>query len=415
MFPIVFGQDGDIISEEASFFPLTPADKRYSRVLKKEVFDFVGFVLYKNKLLTVLPKHFYENNEEEKETIIDDTKVLFNVIRKYLIETKSSAIANKYIGSEMNYESDYPFFEFFGIYNYYKKYGIYKEQEEILKKNLNGNVSWKDTIRKSPVVASKNGFIFLDLYSKKKNNINVFISQCMIYIINHTIKSFPYFFSFSPIPYAESKIDFLKNKEYTLRQLYQYKNLIFKDTDKDLIDLMIAFFEKYEGDNNGGAIHIKINYFDAIWEKMVNKYLNDYFKEVDPKTQKLLFNDKKGEFNRKFSSKSFDIDKSNHNFSIKPDHYLDEEKTVYIFDSKYYDDVNDLNYKQFAYNVLISNKTLPEEKLIYSALLLPGKKESKIHLDIADDYRQGNISSNYIIEQYLPIKEIMHNYLNLKN
>ena len=155
MFPIVFGQDGDIISEEASFFPLTPADKRYSRVLKKEVFDFVGFVLYKNKLLTVLPKHFYENNEEEKETIIDDTKVLFNVIRKYLIETKSSAIANKYIGSEMNYESDYPFFEFFGIYNYYKKYGIYKEQEEILKKNLNGNVSWKDTIRKSPVVASK--------------------------------------------------------------------------------------------------------------------------------------------------------------------------------------------------------------------------------------------------------------------
>lgn len=415
MFPIIFGQDGDTISEEASIFPLTPADKRYSRIHKKEVFNFVGFIFYNDKLLTVLPKHFYENKEEEKKTIVEDTKVLFNVIKKYLLESKTSAVANKYIGSVVNYESDYPFFEFFGIYNYYKKYGIYKEQEETLKKNSNGNISWKDTIRKSSVVASKNGFVFLEPFGKKKNHINVFISQCMIYIINHTIKSFPYFFNYSPIPFVESKIDFLKNKEYTLRQLYQYRNMLFKDSEKDLIDLMIAFFEKYNCDNNGGAIHIKINYFDVIWEKMINKYLNDYFKEFDPKTHSLLFYDKKGKFNKKFSSESFEIDKSNHNFSIKPDHYLNDEKIVYIFDSKYYDDVNDLNYKQFAYNVLISNKTFPEEKIIYSALLLPGKKESKIHLDIVDEFRQGNVGSNCIVEQYLPVKEIMQNYLNLKS
>ena len=49
MFPIIFGQDGDIITEDANIFPLTPADKRYSRLHKKEVYDFVGFVLYKNK------------------------------------------------------------------------------------------------------------------------------------------------------------------------------------------------------------------------------------------------------------------------------------------------------------------------------------------------------------------------------
>ena len=82
MFPIIFGQDGDIITEDANIFPLTPADKRYSRLHKKEVYDFVGFVLYKNKLLTVLPKHFYENRDEEKDKIIDDTKILFNVIKK---------------------------------------------------------------------------------------------------------------------------------------------------------------------------------------------------------------------------------------------------------------------------------------------------------------------------------------------
>ena len=72
-----------------------------------------------------------------------------------------------------------------------------------------------------------------------------------------------------------------------------------------------------------------------------------------------------------------------------------------------------MNYKQFTYNVLIGNNKMSKEKILYSALLLPGLKENSFHLNLVDEFGQDNDSCNFIIEQYLPVKTIMKNYLNL--
>ena len=66
----------------------------------------------------------------------------------------------------------------------------------------------------------------------------------------------------SPILAKKSKIDFLSNIDYTLRQLYQFRDIIFKDYQKKLINSLIDFFEQYRKLKKGGAIHFKINYFD---------------------------------------------------------------------------------------------------------------------------------------------------------
>ena len=293
------------------------------------------------------------------------------------------------------------------------KYGIYKEEEVLVEKNSRGKISWKDTIKKSNVIVSKDNLIFLPLYSKKKNTKDAFISQCMVYVINHTLKNFPYFIELPPVRGKECKIDFLANKDYTLRQLYQYRNTIFKDYQKELLEALISFFEKYNKNPNGGAIHIKINYFDMIWEKMVNKYLNDCFVKVDKENRKLEFKYERIKRANHFNSKKFNIDRSEHKFSIKPDHYCEEEDNMYVFDSKYYDEISDLNYKQFSYTILLGNSQLGNNKNLYSALLLPGKNRGKLHLKLDIPYCQLNQGCNYIIEQFLDVKLLMKNYLNM--
>ncbi len=414
MLPVIIEQDGDIIEAEANYFPLLPSDKRYSKKLKKELFDFVGFVIYKEKMLAVFPKHYFEeknvlNEQETKENV----KLLFQVIRKYIFENKSNPVADKYIGYEENFESDYPFSDFFRVYEYYKKYGIYKEENILVKKNSKGKISWKDTIQKSNVIVSNDNLIFLPLYSKNISTKDAFISQCMVYVINHTLKNFPYFIELPLVRGTECKIDFLTNKDYTLRQLYQYRNTIFKDYQKELLEALISFFEKYNKKADGGAIHIKINYFDMIWEKMVNKYLNDCFVRVDEQNRKLEFKYERNKKSNNFKSKKFDIDKSEHKFSIKPDHYLNDGENMYVFDSKYYNEINDLNYKQFSYTILLGNSQLGKNRKLYSALLLPGKSKGKLHLQLDIPYCQLNQGCNYIIEQFLDVKLLMKNYLNM--
>lgn len=417
MLNIDFGQDGDIIRNELSTYNLLPSDMKYSKLKRKFVFDFVGFIIKDNNMLAVFPKHFFDEESElmlnpsqkEKE---ENINLLFKVISKYVSENKNVLLSDKYIGYKDNFESDYPFESFFKVYDYYRKYGIYREEENFIAPDCKGRISWKDTIQKANVVVSNKNLIFMPLYSKKKTSKEAFISQCMVYIINHTLRLFPYFIELQPITNRNSKIDFLANKEYTLSQLYQYKNSVFKDIHKELINTLIKFFEQYNEKANGGAIHFKINYFDMIWEKMVNTYLNDCFVKVDKSSRKLIF-EKRDKIRKEFNSRTFDIDSSRHNFKIRPDHYLEEDGNMYVFDSKYYTDITDLNYKQVSYTILLGNSQLGDKKNLYSALLLPGKRENGWHLKLNLPYCQLNQGCNYIIEHFLDVKLLMKNYLNL--
>ena len=132
--------------------------------------------------------------------------MLFKVICKYNTENRSKNVANKYIGYENNFESDYPFESFFKVYEYYKKYGIYKEEEIIISKDANGPISWKDTIQKSNTIVSNGNLIFLPIYSKRKSTKTAFISECMTFVINYTIKNFSYFIQLPIVREKECKI-----------------------------------------------------------------------------------------------------------------------------------------------------------------------------------------------------------------
>lgn len=411
MLEFKYEQDGNIAeSDVIDYFELSNEELRINK--KIAYYNFVGFVFKNDKMLMMFPKH-YVDSENKIENIENDAKLLFNTIKKYNNQNKVKANAKKYYGNEINYDSDYPFEQFFKIYDYYKKFGLYKDEQSVIKENVNTKISWKETINKANIVVSNKNLIFLPLFSKIKNSKDTFIGECMSFVINNTIRNFPMFFDIKPISGIKINFNFLENKDYVIKQLYQYKNAIFKDNQKKLIDSLIEFFENYNCNPKGGAIHIRIDYFNLIWESMVNNYLNNNFVSVDKENSKLIFSNTKLESKNGFKPKTFNIDVSDNKFNIRPDHYYEKENDVFVFDSKYYMDINEMNYKQFSYTILLGNSQLGSQKNLYSALLLPGiSKKSKFHLKLNIPYCQLNPGCNYIIEEFLNVKNLMINYMD---
>lgn len=149
----------------------------------------------------------------------EDISLLFKVINKYYFEKLNVIKTDKYFGYDNEFDSDYPFSSFFGIYDYYLKYGIFHRDDLIIVEGLNGKLSWKKIIQSSNVIISDSNLVFLPLYSQQRDLKEDFMSECMVYVINHTIKSFSFLFNLPLIPTQFRGVNLVANIDYTLSKL----------------------------------------------------------------------------------------------------------------------------------------------------------------------------------------------------
>lgn len=408
-----YGQDGEIVDDGLiKLFGLGTKEIRYSDKLDANIFDIVGFVYKENKILVVFPKHYYNKADIDRfnQTNINlgsDIKLLYNVIKKYG-KTKNTTFS--YLGAVDGYDADYPFKPFYEVYDYFQKYGIYKEKETRVVKGTTGKVSWKDTLRKSNKIISGGNLIFSPFYVSKKNFNEVFLTECMAFIIDYTIDFFNAFLSMKKTG-IKYKFDFLNNIDYVLMQLKMSQSNAFKDSQKQLIQSMIEFFEQFRGKANGGRVHVKIRYFNMIWQCMIARYINRHFVSIDATKGAAVFDEKIDNSTVYFADTTFkDIDKSYHRFQIDVDHIAFVNNILYIFDSKYYADISKLNYKQFSYNEILRYH-YPGVVEIANILLLPGEEHSELHFSLSDKYVGPRKIGTKIIEQFLPPKKVMQDYL----
>lgn len=411
-----YGQDGEIADQNIiKIFGLGTRELHHSDKLDADVFDVVGFVYTDNKILVIFPKHYYESKDIERfkqnnSRLQDDIKLLYNVIKKYIETENTSAVARTYIGARDGYSSDYPFKAFYEVYDYFQKYGLYKEKDIIVREGFSGRLSWKDTFKKSNKIINGGNLIFSPLYSYKKNYNDVFLTECMVFIINYTIDFFSDFLIMKKTGVRYS-FDFLNNIEYVINQLNVYQSKIFKDTQKRLVRSMIDFFKQFKEKAKGGKVHVKIRYFDMIWQCMITKYLNKHFVGIDPVSGAAVFDESLFNSNYSFSHKRYeDIDLSHNNFYIDVDHIAYENDKLYIFDSKYYTAINDLNYKQLSYTELLRYRYANAVE-INNILFLPGADRADLHFMYAPKYLGNRTIGTKIIEQYIMPQKIMEDYL----
>lgn len=414
---IFIGLDGCKVPAniKQSFNLMQGLDTRFREKQKdQEVFDFVGLINSKDSSLAVFPKRFFSTDqlkkiEEGDIQINEDIQLLFDTIYKY-ISNRRLLKANLYAGQHVEFESDYPFSSFFMIYRYFQQFGIYKENYTHTRVGYNGKISWKETIKKSTKVISQGNIIHLPLYIKQNKSKQVFISDCMSFAIDYTLDRFSYLFRMPKTNNLASQFDFLNNLEYVINRLNTTKSGVFKDLNKNLIQDLIDFFTGlYDNKNTGGDIHVKVKYFNLVWEEMIEEYLNKHF--LGLKDNELIFSEKKIKSEYKFSKGNFEIDESANNFKIEPDHYFIDKNLQFIFDAKYYSNLNKLNYKQFSYHEILKHK-IAKEKTI-SALIIPSEssESSNVHFQLKDEFVGKDDIKTKIILQKIRIKDVMKSYV----
>ena len=368
------------------------------------VFNFVGFLVNNNNdVFSVFPKHYDVKN------IDDDSNKVFNVISKHLQKRPDLYLGNEY---GKRFKSNYPFASFFGIYDYYMRFGLHFEDTKYIKPNIGGKINWKETIRLSDkFISLSNQVSIFPMYYEKKYYYSSFLTECMVFAINYTIEKFGVFIELGKIDRDYSESFFFEDKKLIIEHLHLIRQKTFKDNLLSLIDNLINFFAEL---NEGGSYYLKHYVFSSIWEDMVMDYLRTHFKDIEK--DRIVFGNKRSE-EIKFLKFSFRPNLANPNHSFSPDYYYAEDDIQLIFDAKYYSQIHGMDYKQIAYYIFLNEYRDDLSKPIkysttHASLILPGeKRESKIHFQMDPKFNLTN-KKLVISEEYLNIREIIDYYIS---
>lgn len=346
--------------------------------------NFVGIVIKEENVLISWPKHF-RKKEEIKHEVDEDKRLLFDILLKYMDKTEAMYAQNNIETSTLDY---YPLEAFQNVLQYYKKYGLYREERVIKQKGYMGKINWKDTINKSDKVISNQQLLYIPFEINKKTNENVFLSECMAYVINETISLLSFLFSKEVRVNIEYNKELFSNKTFILNLLKSFKGKVFKDINKKLLHNLIEFFENL---NSRGKFIYKNHFFESTWETMVEEYLNRNLAAITNSQINFIPNNNQFQFHKK----SFTIS----GWKIEVDHYDNKGNITYILDSKYYQKIDSLNYKQIVYDYFLRE----DKNQRVNALILPTERNNytTTHIDRVHE------DDLYIALHYLNIKEIM--------
>lgn len=369
---------------------------------RKITISFVGLVIHKDRILFSFPKHydFREINNEEK---IDCMKEILSVISSNRLKVKGS-----FDNNTKDLKEEFPLRAYLNIANYYKKFGLYKSQERYSDVGYNGRINWNKTINKSNKIFREDSIMFYPFILNKVKDKDVFISECMDYVLNDAVKYIELIDKV--ISYRiryNNKI--FSNLNLVCNKLKQLRSKYFKDSEKKLIDSLIEYFVwKTNLKDNVRMLTLK---FEDYWEDMMMKYLNGCF--FDMKNDEIIW--KEGQENsfekpskKSTESKSMEKNLKRLSFTVQYDHFMKVENKIYIFDSKYFNEVKELNYKQLFYHYQLKQEYQKDgDKIeVINGLLLPTEKKyhKNVHIDRTD------LDDVKIIEHFINLKEVIAFY-----
>lgn len=385
--------DGEVVTKNSAIQQIFGNDQYVGNKV-----SFVGLLVVDNHILLSFPKHF----RWDKKQLTSDSQLLLDVLVK---------IQRRGIDTEGELNEGFPLSAFLSIYDYYRRYGLYWQEDTEVRNGYSGTIDWHKTIQTITPLQVQRNLLLMPLKIKQKAFKQHFVTQCMVYALQTTLNTLTGLFNVSDFPIEEIPltIDFTHPRPILMR-LNEILRVTFRDHQRQLIISLIHFFEK-EAEEAQGKWILRVHDFSFIWEEIVQHYLNQHFLYV--KDDQLKFG-KQAEAD--FQKIRFYPDKKQSGYQIEPDYYY-ENTTLnqrYLFDAKYYQRVNELNYKQIAYYFLLKDK-FSEESFCgktYNALILPTSKSSyqTEHFLLKEEFNRDE--DHFVVyEQYLNIKEVMKDYL----
>ena len=373
-----------------------------------EIYDnrisFVGFVLNPNgDLLVSLPKHYQFNAQ----SIGSDCQIIFKIITKFIQKRE-----NKYIGPlrGQEWKSNYPFSSFFGVYEYYLKHGLYFDIDNALSEKQSGKMDWKNTIKLSKKYIVNGKFLFYPFFRQKPIRVESFITMCMAYVINYTASKFNFVINVQPVGYNNLPGNFGTNKSAIVDELLRIRGRVFDDEKSALIRDLIYYFSNL---NEGGSFYLKHYNFAAIWEDAIRTYVSHHFSGV--RNGKIFFSNSPVK-TTKFDKPRFYPNLAKPNEYFVPDCYGCSKSSQFIFDAKYYTDIDGLMYKELCYLFFLTDYLdsikcrVTKFKKTFCALLIPFEtRKTETNFKINPLFSR-HFKDLIIYEEYFDIKQILQLY-----
>lgn len=329
----------------------------------------VGFMVNEDRdLLIIFPKHYR----------IDGTPTLEEFAPVFRAINRSSALTRDVsFGPESDpfLETSYPFNAFFEVLTYYNRYGLHFDEVWVDSKDR-GKANWKKTIDNADYFLADGRLSFFPVRRESSLRSSNLVTDAMVYVINHTVALFGSLLGAGYIPFKSSIRDATNSYEAISAQLRQIRAATFNDRYLGLLDSLIAFFSSQDP---GSGYFFKTRNFAYVWEMAVGEFFQRRFELVDeggnPRFAAQIGVRQVYAGERFKKLKVANINSESADQSITIDHYwLDSvTNTQYVFDSKYYLDLKDLNYKQIFYTLLQSLDPKLQGVSIVSALLLPSE------------------------------------------
>ncbi|KLJ82618.1 hypothetical protein WA99_01560 [Streptococcus agalactiae] len=319
------------------------SDKRIYGKLK-----ICGILINKdNDSIVIFPKNY----NFERDSANKDIELLFETF------LKGNNIGSRHSSTreveEDGFESNFPFEQFFRIYEYYSNYGLHFDNVKVQKKFTFGKINWNYTIKTSQKLIVDDDLILYPYYYDKTYNSETFLSDCTVYAIDYTIDKFSFFLKNERTGKDFPEYLYEYSNEEIVSRLERIREETFKEYLINLIDNLISYFDKVIFN---GELYLKQLKFENIWEKMIEHYLNYYFDHIDySETLPQIFYKTEPVHQNLFSKKSFfmNLDKAKQNIEI--DHYAILGDTQLVFDAKYKNDITSLDNKQLDYHLLLKD------------------------------------------------------------
>lgn len=381
--------------------------------------DRVGISINKDDIKVTFPYHYFKDEQEKnlkksrnnKEIFKDiylkdeykDIKLLIQVFLKYYKQKGEN------LKKESEENSVFPIFHYLEICKYYDKYGFYKKKGKNTKKSLKGKIDWKKTFVKSDRIYTENGIFFKNLYSKSVDEKEIFITECMKYVLSEGYNNFGKYFGIGIRFNGKINDKIFLNPLLVIKKLKIYSGQLFKDYEVRLINNLIGYFEGEDRIGND-KIGLSTNRFENIWEKMIGEYIQKNVAEFGLPEKAVLENEKKIKFGTT-KNKGIKKNSNNEEYFFVFDHYYEDKDEVYLYDSKYYKKINHLNEKQVLYHYFLTN--VKNKKIKKNRLILPKNENCtlKKRVHIKFDVMSENNEKGIIEEMYVDIKKVMEEYV----
>ncbi|HEN7061928.1 TPA: hypothetical protein ACH34K_000989 [Streptococcus agalactiae] len=352
--------------------------------------NFVGIDVDKDNNMFVFLPYSYE-----VKSIKDDTKALMKTIYKHMQKRPEL-----YFGKDSKeiFDSNYPFSSFFEVYDYYLNYGLYVEYKDDITIQKSGRLSWRNIIKKSQKYIINDNMFFAPLYYKKTSRSSTFISDCMSYVLEYTIKKFGNLLGLGSLGLQTDNKNFINYKDQVIRELFIIKSTSFNDITNKLIDSLIDFFKSV---NIGGSYYLKHYNFAKIWEDMVTLYVN---KKLVGINNKFLDLSGDGQENN-FKKRTYYPNEIHPDQKMEPDCVSIIDNRLYILDAKYYEPL-DIDYKQICYYLFLKNY-YDDISEIYTSLISPSNvRKSDINFKMNEKF-DPMLKDIQINIDYIDIREVM--------